>query len=403
MNQICMNLDWFEVFTHEPLDFGSPETFQSLGFHTAVREYGTRVYKQMFTVFSKGTPWIEVRRKPLSSILHPRATSIRLVNRACYEPDCVPNLYMFLSDLGYNHNKKEIACVSRVDICLDFLNFLPLQPDEPETKPEDFLRRYLAGEYAKINQSHLNAWGRDHFTSKYFHAIKWGSPSSMVSTKVYNKTLELQEEKNKPYIRQAWVDSGLLSSDLDTRDVWRLEFSINSDCQQWVVDGGAHDQHIIPNQIETFCNRDRIHHILKGLVGHYFRFVKVLPDTSKYKCPPVQLLRLADTEAYLPKPLKSQRDSGRTERLILNRLGQLKKDFCADDGIVQSICDLEELFLRIYAMKRTGRSVFESYIMLEARKKCKADMLQLIDTMIPKYRFNGSLKDLRSFLEESLW
>ena len=105
MKQLCINIDWFEVFCYEPADFGRPRDYEQMGFRVAIRDYGTRVFKQMFTVIAGGNPWIEVRREPKSiasegGIMNDGACSIRLVNRSCYEPDAVKTLYTFLASVG---------------------------------------------------------------------------------------------------------------------------------------------------------------------------------------------------------------------------------------------------------------------------------------------------------------
>lgn len=57
--------------------------------------------------------------------------------------------------------------------------------------------------------------------------ISFGSRSSAVCTYMYNKTKELREVKEKPYIRQLWKLNGID----DSRDVWRVEISIKSDAK----------------------------------------------------------------------------------------------------------------------------------------------------------------------------
>lgn len=64
----CVNLDWLEVHCLEPV--GIPhdaEYFRRAGLTVDERSYGTRVYRQMFTVHDAlGHPFVEVRRDPFS-------------------------------------------------------------------------------------------------------------------------------------------------------------------------------------------------------------------------------------------------------------------------------------------------------------------------------------------------
>lgn len=362
MKQLCINIDWFEVFCYEPADFGRPSDYEQMGFRVAIRDYGTRVFKQMFTVIAGGNPWIEVRREPKSvasegGIMNDGACSIRLVNRSCYEPEAVKTLYTFLASVGYNYKKKTVCAISRVDLCLDFRTFAD------DYKPEVFLKEYLGGKYAKINQTKLQAWGQDFFSDKYFHALKWGSPSSMVSTKVYDKTKEMAEEKTKPWIIDSWVQSGLLSSYADESTVWRLEFSINADCKFWITDQNKFDEYYQNNDIEIWVNPDNYMRIIAGLVSHYFRFVEVQEGKNKYKCPVVKLFNFDYCERYLPKPLRNLMESGRGERAVINKLRKVAASGMVTDRSVDVLEDAVKIFEEIYAYrKQFGTRGIEQYM-----------------------------------------
>ena len=120
----CCNLDWLEVHAREP--FGSRRDalyYTSLGYRVAVREYGTRVYREMFTILAPNEDGLlEIRRAPSSSGLHgihdENECHIRLTNRTCYFDNAARLLDDFLQKHGYTDIR-----ISRVDICLDFERF----------------------------------------------------------------------------------------------------------------------------------------------------------------------------------------------------------------------------------------------------------------------------------------
>ena len=403
MKQLCINIDWFEVFCYEPADFGSPESFEKIGFRVAMRDYGTRVYKQMFTVIADGTPWIEVRRQPKSiasegGIMNDGACSIRLVNRSCYEPDAVKTLYNFLSQLGYHYHNKAICAISRVDICLDFKSFLS------HPHPEDFLREYLGGKYAKINQTRIQAWGQDFFSDKYYHAIKWGSPSSMVSTKVYDKTKEMAEEKTKPWIIDSWVHAGLLSSVTDETTIWRLEFSLNSDCKFWIQDNNKFDSYYLNNEIEMWCNTDNYFRIVAGLVGHYFRFVEVQPDKTKYKCPKVELFDFDNCERYLPRPLRNLMESGRGERAAINKIRKLIDLGVCSDRANDVLKDAMAIFETIYGYRRQyGPDGIEHFVNVSTHRKDAERFAALLLDISSDTSIDLQLRQAVELLRENFW
>ena len=205
----CINLDWLEVHVMEPVnDPHDANYFRSAGLTVVERDYGTRVYKEMFTVNDPlGNPFVEVRRAPYSTgysgIHDERESHLRLVNAACYYDDAAARLQQFMEAYHYEFNR-----ISRVDICMDFERF-----DEGDD-PAAFLSRYLRQVYSKINQGNITAHGADRWNGQVWNSVSWGSPTSAIGTKFYNKTMELYDAASgtyrKPHIRYAWLKCGLI-------------------------------------------------------------------------------------------------------------------------------------------------------------------------------------------------
>lgn len=289
-NKRCINLDWLEVYALEPSN-ESPhdaEYFRSVGLIVKEREYGTRVYKEMFTIYgSDNLPLLEVRRNPMSAsgrvsngVLDEHATHIRLCNRTCYCDDAAEIMESFLHTYHY-----ELKRISRLDIALDFEYF------DSGDDPQKFLNRYINGKYAKINQSRISLHGLDCWDGRYWNSVKWGSPKSMVNTKMYDKTMELRENYDKPYIRQAWFESGLISdwhTMEKTRDdgttykprIWRVEFSIKSHDKNWfqVEDPFKSTGNIrsIRHTLDKYFTRSQMCDVFFSLCAHYFAFKKIV-------------------------------------------------------------------------------------------------------------------------------
>lgn len=288
----CVNLDWVEVHAREPK--GQPHNadyFRECGCEVQEREYGTRVYREMFVIMgSDGLPAIEVRRNPASSGLNgihdPEETHIRLVNRMCYYDDTAEKFQIFLENHGYTDVR-----LSRVDICLDFVLF------DFGDDPAKFVRRYLKHKYAKINQGNICVHGKDAWEGQDFNSLKWGSPNSCVSTKMYNKTMELKDGHNvgfsKPYIRQAWFLCGFIDDAQNvTKDgkevqVWRVEFSLKSPKRNWVpieLDGKLSHKYSLRNTLDMYKGRENIMTMFASLSRHYFRFKKYKKGVRKDRC-----------------------------------------------------------------------------------------------------------------------
>lgn len=286
----CINLDWLEVFCMEPSTQQPYNSafFREQGWMLDCREYGTRIYHEMFTLLDKeGLPLLEVRRNPKNPLMPTTACHLRLHNRTCYLEDAASFLQQFIDRYHY------VFCrISRVDICMDFVRF------DDNTKPRVFMQRYMRGKFSKINQANIHSHGTDSWTGRVWNSVSWGSPSSMVGTKFYNKTLELYDPKHdsysKPYIRYAWLRAGLID-DMDRvtlnnekQEIWRVEFSVKSSVKKWFVielNGNAKNYQSIHNTLDCYDSKAKLIAMFASLSCHYFKFKRYIMGKRKDLCP----------------------------------------------------------------------------------------------------------------------
>lgn len=304
MTKRCVNLDWLELHAYEPIMTSlNAAYFRSKGYHVEEREYGTRVYREMFTILDHhGNGMIEIRRNPASQgvggIHAFNECHIRLTNRTCYWD----NAAQMLNDFVTKHQYYNVR-ISRVDICLDFSTF------DKGDDPAAFVRRYFKHKYAKINQGRIHSHGEDTWSGQEWNSLSWGSKSSPVSTKMYDKTLELYVPKfdtyKKPYIRQAWLLAGLID-DIDRctlngekQRIWRVEFSLTSAVRNWIpieLNGVAKNYQSLHNTLDVYSSRDRILIMFASLAHHYFRFKYYEEGKRKDRCKDKKLFVWKDNE-----------------------------------------------------------------------------------------------------------
>lgn len=374
----CINIDWLEVHCGEYLD-GRPrdaEYFRDYGYIVIEREYGTRVYEQMFTIEDEhGEPWIEVRRLPCGNktttgfqVLAVNSCHIRLCNRTCYYTDAAAIMEKFCFEHRY-----EILRISRLDICLDFERF------DSGDKPQDFLSRYLKGRYSKINQSNITAHGKDQWDGRHWNSISWGRPKTMIGTKFYCKSQEIQERKDKPYIRQAWLAAGLVDNweTLEKHkangttykpEIWRLEFSIQSSVKRWYVIEDVHGKkkklRSIRHTLDLYNTRQKLINHFASLQRHYFFFRKYERDKPKYECPEKVLFNWEDaTEAYqLESPASSYAARDQLE-ILLGRL-TVFRETQYDKNIIKAIDILVEFIREKINTRKAGTPEARNEILL---------------------------------------
>ena len=99
--------------------------------------------------------------------------------------------------------------VSRVDLCM-------------HTSDIDFITNYenlYKGRYKKDSVNVLN------YTNKEINSITFGTrKGKKIYCRIYNKTLEIKETKQKSWFKEIWENNGL-----DINSVWNLEFELKSE------------------------------------------------------------------------------------------------------------------------------------------------------------------------------
>ena len=341
MTTRCINVDWLEVYCLEDINvYPMDADYFRRGLYQVIeRDYGTKVWGQMFTIYGDdGERLVEVRRAPKSTtenggigILDPRACHVRLCNRTCYFAECVDWFRCFLYASGY-----EVVRISRIDIALDFERF------DYGDYPAKFLRRYLEGKYSKINQTEISPHGRDAWNSREWNSISWGSKTSCITTKFYNKTLELQQKSDKPYIRQSWYAAGLVDdwSNLTKKakdgtiykpEIWRVEFSIKSGTKNWFLiedqSGKRVKKRSIRHTLAMYDDKQKLLDMFFSLAEHYFHFkvVEYIHDTKSVAQTALSALTIDynhSLNAKLPKQEKKLQRKDRCADKLLFRTSE---------------------------------------------------------------------------------
>lgn len=356
----CINLDWLEVFCIED-GCRDARYFQRLGWCVNEREYGTPLYKEMFTLVNEhGKPFLEIRRNPYSlrengGIFEKGSCHIRLSNRTLYTYNPIQQLQEFL--IKYNYTFKGIT---RIDIACDQLVF------DNGMNPEKLISDYMSGLILKNRNSRINVHGSEKADGRNWNSIKWGSPSSPLSTKIYDKTLELKEASDKLYIKDSWVKAGLCDlqkvvyeytdkktrttekrskmvivkagtrteqereiEDVEEVKIWRVEFSIKSEARNWIT---IDNKHMLSIGLTKFQTRERCLLMFLLLSKWCMNFVKAEYNEDgqqkrKDRCTPIILYSEKNLEnTFKPHRVTEKEDPTRTQKIIYNRLVRMSND-----------------------------------------------------------------------------
>lgn len=315
---VC-NIDWLEVHCLEGSFAETQQRFEKDGYRLDIKPYGTRVYKQIIDVFTGDNIHIlHICRDPYSmkgrdvkGVLPYGSTHIKVANAVLYMEDPVNALISFLNKYNYNFRG-----ISRIDLCCDFQKFWN------GTTPRNFLQAYIKDKYHKITQPNFQVHGTDKDT-KLFHSIKWGAPSSKVKTRLYNKTKELHDVADKPYIRDVWMMAGLDP----TVDTWRVEFEIGNQGKTVVDDETAEYVEINLNAVS---DPDKVEDVFLKYATHYFKFTKAEGKKRKDRCKRMEFFpdRFEGSE-YHPASNTPCVESNKTDRMVLNYLKKQVEDEAA--------------------------------------------------------------------------
>lgn len=362
----CINIDWLELYCKESFDLYpcNAQFFREHGYMVRERDYGTRQYREMFVILDNhDMPFIEVRRNPVSGtdakrvrgIFDPQSCHLRLSNRYCYADNAVTLLSEFLAKFDYT-----VVRIFRLDLCMDFEKF------DKGDDPQKILKRYMEGKYTKINQSNVAAHGEDTWEQRNWNSLSWGAPTSMVSTKFYNKTLELKSCKDKPYIRYAWFCAGLVD-DFQTLskkgeggktyfpDIWRVEFSIRSSAASWyIVQDNNHKKPAdvrIEHSLATYATKDAQIKAFASLAYHYFHFKYYQEGVRKDRCPDKVLFDFKDHTVYKLDRLLADRPKDRAVDALSRRLSLFRMQH--PDIEVRNACQIIIDFIQQLKLKHT--------------------------------------------------
>lgn len=214
---------------------------------------------------------------------------------------------------------------SRIDLAGDVQNF------ECGVPASVVAQKLMQRQYYKIHQSNWRAVGND-AASLSWNSLGFGSKSSPVYTRFYNKTLELRQEKDKQYIRECWELAGLDMS----KDVWRVEFAL-TDTGRDVIDDETGECFSL--SIDDIDDHDKVTALFCHYAQHYWDIRKVEGDKRRYDCKRLAMFPTSPNQ-FLPVQRPHYSTCTRTDRLVLKRMQEslyLEEDAQARFAIVRAI------------------------------------------------------------------
>ncbi|MBO9731167.1 MAG: hypothetical protein J7623_21190 [Chitinophaga sp.] len=305
-NELIMNyvhaVDWLQIHVKCPVTIQAIDTFR---YHTEKLDYQTRQFREVYEIsvlmpsgaFEKCASLV---CKPHASFLGGDMGLLKIENKFLYQD----NLKGFVIELLRQYHLKFHA-ISRLDLALDFTSFAG------DLNPADFIRGFLNGTYVKKHRANFAILGSHKDSTNLFEYLRFGSKVSEVNYYLYNKSVELDAKKNKPWIRQMWQSAGFPAD----ATVWRLEFSLKSSCKELVeYDFGE----VTPVKALAILDPNQSFTFYKTLFHKHFSFYESGRGGRKDRLTPVLLLELDKPNTVLMR-LTEKAESSRMDKIFIKR------------------------------------------------------------------------------------
>lgn len=326
-----ISIDWLQLYC------SAAQFTPHRDYNWIKKTFQTKHFREQYEVTFRNELIATVQKTPTSPILPHDAMIVKFSNRELYGQ----NLHALVTDF-LDANRIAYKSITRIDIALDFNYF------HNKLHPEEFIRRFMSCAYLKIGRGKYALHGEQKFRHT-FDYLRFGSKTSDLNVYLYNKTKELNQVHDKPYIREKWLKEGL-KTDIP---VWRLEISLKSRACQYVdLETGEH----FNLQLDIIDNLDYLYSIFYGLADQYFYFVINDNSCRKDRMPRLDLLDY-NSIRYKPLYLPKEADANKSNRVFVKKLYQLDQELRnvppeiqhAANNVLQFMCNSR--MLRDYVEK----------------------------------------------------
>lgn len=363
----CISIDWLQVYGTRPLIAVAPE-LQGLSklYQVKQRDVATSLWMDVYDISWIGRDIATFYCRPRSSAMDMNGCTLKLANRVCYSMECISILMELLQVLDITY-----VGITRLDICYD-CNRLYGDRSVPQFLMDYFSHEpFCEGHIVRKGSRRVQVYGsRSNLGVTRISGMRWGSPQSDIGAYCYNKSLELLEVKDKPWIRGRWADSGLLNvwskEDFDSLKpkereryielgdtenfvqvpVWRFEISIRGHAKDLLCLNTGELFRLNLSFLET---QEKIEELFYVYAAKVFDFRMSTGQTHIKNYPPLQLFGRAEKPSVKPVHLSLFADTGRTEKMVVNKIEQLRETYSDLDSATSMSLDAAVRFIRTIA------------------------------------------------------
>lgn len=323
MEKYCISVDWLQVCCYSNnlaflLNNDYYNKVDSLPYWLELQPLETRSFARFIRVHTKvGNDWrycADILAVPRSTMLNSNIVLVKIHNRFLYSQNYIKLLYNICATF-----KLSIKGLTRLDLCYDCNSF------HNGLKPHKFIKEFVTAEFDspryiyKVGAKQFRVYGGKSVSSTTkFTGIEFGSGKSSKRCYIYDKTRELEEVKDKPWIRQYWHENGLIS-DAKTH-VYRAEISIKCDGMDLLNMSTGELFKLSPEYLKSQPAIEKLFHFY---AARMFRFHRKGKHTRVRDYDRIELFENSPIITCKPKKVCVNADTGRTEKICVSTLSKL--------------------------------------------------------------------------------
>lgn len=316
-NYLC-NVDWLQTYCLGSYVENGEYSIGSSTYRVIGRDTETKLFRRVADVYKNGQKVATITQLPKTPVINPRTTLVKLSNRVLYCEKYV-QILLEIQDVFCLHYKG----ITRIDVACDFNTFYG-----GRSVPR-FIKEYIMSE--PTSKNHIYRRGSDEYyvrgnkkknQASTFNYIRLGKKNSRVHAYIYDKTVELQEQKDKPWIRTAWEKAGIKND--DDNHVWRAEISIKNEGSQLLDMGTGELFKLSPDFLTTL---KAVQSLFVFYARKYLDFRKKRKSQKLSKYDKVELFKIETAQSCVPKYIPTSMETGRTEKICANRLKKILETY----------------------------------------------------------------------------
>ena len=360
----AISLDWMQYYC-ERSPWAVPSSFTTTkgNYEVEKQSYSTNLWLDVYIIKHRGREFATLCCNPRNSGMPERGCTLKLANRVLYSHEWLSESKQIMAEMGLRYKG-----ITRVDVAYD-CNVLAGGRSVPQ-----FLMQYFS--HAPYCEGHIIRSGsrkvtinatRSNKGSVEISAMRWGSKGSDIGAYAYNKSLELREVKDKPWIRETWEKAGLVDAfnedewaklsekekqrkieqgDVTSyveKPVWRFEISVKAHGKDLLnIDTGE----LFKLDISYFEQQNAVENLFYTYAAKVFDFRMSTGQTTIRNYPPLKIFEMSHEVTERPVCVSLLADTGRTEKMIVNRLEALQSTYSDVSSVDRAAMEATLCFIR---------------------------------------------------------